>query len=832
MQKLVWQNSIGDSVDLTSGNYGITEWEGFSNAPLNIQSQQVPFQDGSVFLDALMEQRELSVTLKMQDNGNLENRYRMRRELIHILNPKLGEGYLIYTNNFTSKRIKCVPQIPLFKTHNSNDSGTPEASLAWTACEPYWEDLEETSILIGVNGYAEIENEGDVPAQLKMLWNTSFCKNGRLTNLTQNQFIEYSGTLNNTLHIDTNLGQKKVVEKNMRFNLDNVENFIRDIIFCESIQKFIGVGSNNVYCMSTDGYNWSYYDIDTTELYSICYSDDLNLIVVVGGAGKILTSTNGLNWTERQSGVSVYLNSITYSKQLGLFIAVGSDNTILESADGITWADHTYSDTTIFKFREVKYFYGQGIYIVGDNDTIAVILKSADGVSWTKQTFTPDVGDYHLYSIAYSSFGTFVATGYRLFLISNNGTNWEVISDVNKPSHDVIYNSEFKKFVGCSESAIYVSKNGRDWQNIFSSEDFVYFSCIVYNSTLKIFIVDGQTRVISNDLENWSIEKSYLPNINIYAYNERQNKLLVAISRQRNYYISENNGKSFKSYNLNVNIYNMNYISELNIFVLCGEGGVLSGSRILTSTDGINWEECFYYQRTLEFNNIYYDSVLHKIFVLGTYGSVTSTDGINWDYNRTLYGSIMCRGKDILVIGFYKSIYISTDGINWTLYSNIFNNSISYITYNADLNIFILVGSSGFIATSEDGIIWEQENSNTTSYLTSVKYIKELRLNIIIGFDGTILTSYDSINWSDRSIINLNLYCIWYDVKSEKIVLMGEAGAIIRTYYEDLQNQIQKLTNDSDMNMNLRVGKNAFRINCEEGNMIVNIKYRQKYIGV
>ena len=90
MQKLVWQNSIGDSVDLTSGNYGITEWEGFSNAPLNIQSQQVPFQDGAVFLDALMEQRELSVILKMQDNGNLENRYRMRRELIHILNPKLG----------------------------------------------------------------------------------------------------------------------------------------------------------------------------------------------------------------------------------------------------------------------------------------------------------------------------------------------------------------------------------------------------------------------------------------------------------------------------------------------------------------------------------------------------------------------------------------------------------------------------------------------------------------------------------------------------------------------------------------------------------------------
>ena len=105
MQKLVWKNSLGDEIDLTSGNYGITQWDGFSNTSLNIQSQQVPFQDGGIFLDALMEQRELSVTLKVQDNGNLEERYRMRRELIHALNPKLGEGYLIYTNDLISNRI-------------------------------------------------------------------------------------------------------------------------------------------------------------------------------------------------------------------------------------------------------------------------------------------------------------------------------------------------------------------------------------------------------------------------------------------------------------------------------------------------------------------------------------------------------------------------------------------------------------------------------------------------------------------------------------------------------------------------------------------------------
>ena len=45
MQKLIWKNANGEELNLTSGNYGITNWEGFANTSLNIQSQQVPFQD-------------------------------------------------------------------------------------------------------------------------------------------------------------------------------------------------------------------------------------------------------------------------------------------------------------------------------------------------------------------------------------------------------------------------------------------------------------------------------------------------------------------------------------------------------------------------------------------------------------------------------------------------------------------------------------------------------------------------------------------------------------------------------------------------------------------
>ena len=165
MQKLVWVNSKGTEINLTSGDYGITEWEGFSACDVEVQTQNVPFQDGSVFLDALLNNRELSVTLAINDGKDLEKRYRLRRELISALNPKLGEGYLIYTNDFISKRIKCLAQMPVFPTHNSDKAGTPKASLSWTACDPYWEDLEETSVTI--SDFAEIENNGDIEIQLE-----------------------------------------------------------------------------------------------------------------------------------------------------------------------------------------------------------------------------------------------------------------------------------------------------------------------------------------------------------------------------------------------------------------------------------------------------------------------------------------------------------------------------------------------------------------------------------------------------------------------------------------------------------------------------------------
>src|SRR5205807_461714 len=57
--------------------------------------------------------------------------------------------------------------------------------------------------------------------------------------------------------------------------------------------------------------------------------------VAVGFGGTILTSTDGVNWLLRQSGIQNYLKGVSYGN--GQFVAVAY-GTILTSADGVNWA--------------------------------------------------------------------------------------------------------------------------------------------------------------------------------------------------------------------------------------------------------------------------------------------------------------------------------------------------------------------------------------------------------------------------------------------------------------------------------------------------------------
>jgi len=88
---------------------------------------------------------------------------------------------------------------------------------------------------------------------------------------------------------------------------------------------------------------------------------------VAVGSGTILTSPDGVTWTERTSGTTNLIFGVTYGNST--FVAVGS-GTILTSPDGVTWTERT-SGAFYYIYYISGVTYGNGTFVaVGDGGSI------------------------------------------------------------------------------------------------------------------------------------------------------------------------------------------------------------------------------------------------------------------------------------------------------------------------------------------------------------------------------------------------------------------------------------------------------------------------------
>ena len=839
MQRLVWQNANGDVINLTSGNYGITEWEGFSNASLNIQSQQVPFQDGGVFLDALIEQRELSVTLKMQDNGNLEERYRMRRELIHALNPKLGEGYLIYTNDFISKRIKCVAQIPLFETHNSNDSGTPKASLAWTACEPYWEDLEETQIFLKVGQRTKVINNGDVPTDTKIELFSDNVVTPQVKNFTNDKLIKLNGSFQKDIVIETKLGQKNIYDEDTVFNISEIVTNFDSVIYSEDKGLFVAVGG--IVMISSDGQNWE-KSADVTGT-AITYSENLNLFVIVSVEGKIYTSADLINWTERTSGVAYNLYGVDYSESLNMFVVVGQNGTVLTSPDGITWTARNsgIADT----FRAITHsdnlLVAVGYNIVGDEEpgNESVIVTSPDGINWTLR-YSQENGA--LFSITYArNQNKFVTVGGGTLYVSSNGINW-VSYDIGGQA--VTYSESLGTFIVVQFDGVVISYDGINWTKYSMA---LNANSITFSEDKELFVAVGDNGAIFisyegyewNQLMHW---RERLPNVKI-IYQEKEGLFVGIRNSNYDYYIlTSTDGINWTTRysTYDIRLTDLIYVEELGMYVATGL------SLILTSTDGINWTVRYTSSLGHTFFSIAYSERQHLFVIVGIgwnhYAVIfTSTDGINWSGSEmegfSGLRSVVCAKTDeigdiFVAVGDDGTIMVKDGG--WDTVESGVNTVLHSITYSEDQKQFVVVGGYNTVLISKNNSIenWQIIDVDVTPMtFYNVSYIKETTRYFILGSNGIIMTSYDGEVWDVLNKGYNIMYSMVY-VKNQKMYIIVGNQSMIKSSTKILNNLISKLSPDSNMTFNLEEGINVILLSRQSGIVNGSLSYRQKYIGV
>ena len=817
MQKLVFRNPNGEEIDFPSGDFGITKWEGFSHVDMDVQSQQVPFNDGSVFLDALLGERELSITVAVNDENNLEKRYRLKRKLIHCLNPKLGEGELIYTNDYTSKKIVCVPAIPEFENKNINDRGTLKASCSFTASSPYWEDVEEKYMLIN-KGNSFIKNEGDLPCNVKMNITSSNADNILIKNLTNKNLLKINGSLEGSVVLSTEFGKKSFTKQNRNI-LSNEYIDFKGVCFSPEHNLFAGVGSvlsSKFLAISEDGIKWNInYIPGFTFVGNIIYSNFYHKFIA-GSEGGIVVSDDLITWQfiAIDATPNLYQTNPVLAKDNKIFVvqtedlffsndletweatSVGSQaiciknnmfvsysrNHIYTSTDGVTWESQQHDELPNLA-RDMVYNENCNLFcLVADN---GIIYTSEDLETWNLQTSGTNKSLWNVISV----FGKFIICGTNgTILTSEDGINWEPQTVTNQNLYCLLYVKQMSLvFVFGAYNSIGYSADGITW-NMQEGRKQESFNCIKWDEKNERFIIIAYNIYTSKDGINW---EKIIPTSNLYVSKFDFNNFKYVGIMGSSIYTSED----LETWSL---IYASNYTQDIkfskriNKFIICGNNGT-----ILTSTDGITWE--------------------------------SQISGTNLNLNT------ICESNNLIVIcGDNGTILTSEDGITWESRTSGTSNNIMYSHYFENIRKFF-ASANDEILSSDDGINWEIKNRVGVASNYPINFIWNETEGVFYGVVSNVITgavyfSFDSVNWI--SIIPSFIFQdVIYNLKLNEVVLCGTVQSTGVIVYDDDENLIEKISEDSDMNFKLDVGDNQLLLLCD-GELYTRLSYKQKYLGV
>ena len=856
MQKLVFTNGGGQSIDLTSGNFGITNWEGLSNTDLNIQTQQVPFQDGGVFLDALMEQREISVTVAIQDNNDLSVRYELKRQLISALNPKLGEGVLVYTNDYLARQIKAVPQLPIFENKNSNDAGTLKASVVFSCPSPYWEDLEDTVVTITQGDIPEIINDGDVDIPVKAEFVTTNVTNPTLINTENEKKIEYSGTLETNMIVDTNIGKKQCYENNIDFIVSNPS--VLDIITFSEKQGLFVVAGRNFIVTSYDYKKWSEIKTAPLNIDDLKWDKYREVYILIGTitthSGSSYTTTRVIyktvdfeNYEEINTGLTLpNMNNITITQDR---IVIGCNGSVIVSNSDLTsWQQYTVSNTNFVSIIYANYHNKYVALVVISNNRR--IMTSTDGQSWV---ITGNLNTAYYYDvIAYSE-------SKNIFVImQDGGTRWASSSDnletwtsktLSYPSYGLCYSEADEQFIALSiyqdKFRISKSKNGTTittytTPSIVKSDSnlpITSISTTYYSEIFNVYISIGRQIITSTDANNWECRTSYMTsnfqgNSTIYdsIYDRfiitNGNRILVSKDRKHFQLIGTAPNTVYK-----LIIYNSQYFA-------------VGYTSIMKSTDLVNWETLasyFNYQlKSITYgfiNNTEYLVVAGENLDNNNTVVITSADGGNtWVERATniigyLY-DVTIANNMIVAVGQTRSlikplVIYSANMTSWTEISNFTEGGALFSVLYKNKS-FVTVSSYGGVYKSKYGDKWEKIADTINAQ--QIIYSEIHRAYFVVGYG--IVRSQDLLNWQDVSSDKMTEVTS-IAVSNKNTDILARAGTVTEySVNEKGENLIDKLSSDSDMNFKLLKGSNIIRIAKSSGDFLVILSYRQKYIGV
>ena len=219
---------------------------------------------------------------------------------------------------------------------------------------------------------------------------------------------------------------------------------------------------------STDAVTWTERPAAASGmLMDIIWTGSEFIAVGEGNGGAVLTSPDGLSWTPQQvpANINPVLRSVAASSTR--IIAVGSqelaqgpvpaEGLMLSSTDGMTWTEVQMPvSATLYKII----WAGNQFVAVGALDPPAVgavALTSPDGITWTNHTMNAGVNPT---DVAWNG-SLFVAVGAGGSATSVDGIIWQQGGAAAVSAPAVAWNGQ--TFLACGMPSCFTSSDGNTW---------------------------------------------------------------------------------------------------------------------------------------------------------------------------------------------------------------------------------------------------------------------------------------------------------------------------------------------------------------------------------
>jgi hypothetical protein len=269
-----------------------------------------------------------------------------------------------------------------------------------------------------------------------------------------------------------------------------------DVVYANGL--FVATRLFDPVMTSTDGVTWTERPSGAARLArGAAYGAGRFVMVAAGGTN--LTSIDGINWTPTPSGTPNDLWEVAFGNNI--FVAVG-DNAILSSPDGLAW-------TLRSAMRGTKVEFGNGtFYVLGSYETNFV---SGDGITWTPVR-SPGIDNE--YTVGFGA-GTWVLIDIRQNIwISHDALDWRQRGtvDILRPSEIVHGYGTFVMIGG--NSTILTSRNGINWTERRRNNGWPLFAVAAGRNT---FVGVGYQTIVQSD-----------PIVEVHARRDRPHELEIS----------------------------------------------------------------------------------------------------------------------------------------------------------------------------------------------------------------------------------------------------------------------------------------------------------------